>query len=264
MEANIIKRAAAAIDCIRTHINLLRSFIYKYKFKTADEEIVFFKEIKPLFLSRQIYYISLYSIETKMPPGGEKVTKEYLERALEMLKVYFDENSEFYSYYRSGSNYLDHKYFVRGNHDLQLITDSSCFESDPRFSTGYDYKIAKIIANNELQQYLEKKLHTKQKPATPQIPQIHPGMELQWTESKAALVEVIYALYFQGGIENGNAEPAGIRDIASFFESMFKVQLGDVYRVFLDIRSRKSGQTKFLDNLKENFLKHLNDSLDKI
>lgn len=52
----------------------------------------------------------------------------------------------------------DEYYFVRGNADLRLCTDSAQFDKDPNFSTGYDYKVAKIIANEMLRIYLNKRL----------------------------------------------------------------------------------------------------------
>ena len=42
--------------------------------------------------------------------------------------------------------------------DLRLCTDSAQFDKDPNFSTGYDYKVAKIIANEMLRIYLNKRL----------------------------------------------------------------------------------------------------------
>ena len=68
---------------------------------------------------------------------------------------YFDNNLDFYKYYRTGSNFLDHKYFVRGKYDIRLTLDTFYFETDPLFSTSHDYKVAKIIANDLLQVYLE-------------------------------------------------------------------------------------------------------------
>ncbi|WP_417364554.1 RteC domain-containing protein [Galbibacter sp.] len=38
--------------------------------------------------------------------------------------------------------------------------------------------------------------------------------------------------------------------MAKGFEDLFSIQLGDYYRIFLEIRMRKNNQTKLLDFLK--------------
>ena len=49
-------------------------------------EIDFFKNIKPKFTSKLIYYNAIYKIESKKPHGGERVLKKYLNNELEKLK----------------------------------------------------------------------------------------------------------------------------------------------------------------------------------
>nr|WP_290861521.1 RteC domain-containing protein [Flavobacterium sp.] len=41
--------------------------------------------------------------------------KNYLNYELEKLKRYFDDNIDFNKYYRTGNNYLCHKYFTEEN-----------------------------------------------------------------------------------------------------------------------------------------------------
>ena len=69
-----------------------------------------------------------------------------------------DNELEFYKYFRSGNNYLDYKYFLRGKFDVKLALSSYYFETDTNFSTSHDYKVAKILANDLIQLYLENKL----------------------------------------------------------------------------------------------------------
>jgi hypothetical protein len=84
---------------------------------------------------------------------------------------------------------------------------------------------------------------------------------LEWTESKSALVELIYALHYQGAVESSKA---GIKEIAACFESLFRIELGDYYRTFTDIKLRKSGRAKFLESLKDNLLKKLDEADGRI
>ncbi|NQX97533.1 MAG: RteC domain-containing protein [Flavobacteriales bacterium] len=47
------------------------------------------------------------------------------------MKSFFDDNLDFYRYFRTSSTYLDHKYFVRGRQDIRLRLDSRFYKSDP-------------------------------------------------------------------------------------------------------------------------------------
>ena len=49
-----------------------------------------------------------------------------------ICKECFEENVDFYGYYRTHSTYLDHKYFVRRKLDVKLSLDSFVFESDAK------------------------------------------------------------------------------------------------------------------------------------
>jgi len=83
---------------------------------------------------------------------------------------------------------------------------------------------------------------------------------LNWTESKAALVELIYALHSSHSINDGRAD---IKTIAKLFERIFSLGLGDVYHTFSEIRNRKIEQTKFIDLLKDSLLIKMKDTDDK-
>ena len=63
-----------------------------------------------------------------------------------------------FKYYRSGSTYLDHKYFLRSSFDIKMSIDSYYFEADTSFSTSHDFKVAKILANDLIQLYIENQL----------------------------------------------------------------------------------------------------------
>ncbi len=108
---NQIKKCENAIDIILKSIINVKKIVAKNNFKTETEEILFFKELKPLFTSKLIYYNMIYKIEMKKPNGGNRILKKYYNNELLKLKAFFDNELEFYQYYRSGSTYLDYKYF---------------------------------------------------------------------------------------------------------------------------------------------------------
>src|SRR5690606_41664277 len=89
-------------------------------------------------------------IETKKPYRAKPIRK-YLNKELKKLNRFFDNNLDFYKYYRSNNSFLDESFFVRGNHDIKLWLDTYYFQTDHSFSTSHDYKVAKIIANDLIQ-----------------------------------------------------------------------------------------------------------------
>lgn len=245
-----IQRIETIIVLIVNSLAELKAFVLEKGFKDTKEEILFFKYQKPAIVSKLIYYNAIYKIETKKPYGNGKSLKKYFNIELTKLKRYFDNNLEFYKYHRTNNSFIDEKLFVRGRHDIKLSLDTFYFEADHRFSTSHDYKVAKIIANDLIQVYLEDQLtnnHPKNETET---------TTLTWTGSKTSLTELIYALFSQGVFDNGNAD---IKVIAKTFETAFNINLGDFYHTYLELKSRKMNRTKFLDSLRDALIKKMDE-----
>ena len=145
--------------------------------------------------------------------------------------------------------------FLRGNHDIKLWLDTYYFQSDHSFCTSHDYKVAKIIANDLIQVYVEDKLYN-----TTQENKSKVSKKLKWTGSKVALIELIYALHYQNVFDNGNND---IREVAQYFESAFGIDLGNFYQTYLELRNRKMNRTKFLDTLREELIRRMDERDEK-
>ena len=256
-----IKKCEQAITVILKSINELKKAATKTNFKSKSEEIQFFKEVKPLFTSKLIYFNLVYRIEMKKPNGGNKILKKYYNNELLKLKAFFDNELEFYQYFRSGSTYLDYRYFLRGEFDIKLALDSYYFESDKSFATSHDFKVATILANDLIELYLENQLLMLENNENSEKSQRKPNVKLTWTGSKVALIELIYALHTEGVFNNGAAD---LKDIAEYFEHTFEIDLGQYRRVFLEIRARKNDRTKFLTTLNDSLQKRMENSDDII
>lgn len=258
---DVLKQSEASVEVCKNAFGKLKQVAIKHKFKEPPEEITFFKTIKPQFASKLIFYTEIFTITCKQPNGSHKTQRKYFLNELDKLKAFFDANLDFYQYYRMQSTYLDDKYFMRGKHDIRLYPDAHLFETDPKFSTNCDYKISKIIANDLLSVYLNTKLESLERKENITHSKISstPKTKLKWTGSKVALIELVYALYAAGVFNDGKTD---IKEIADYFETAFNIELGDYYRTYLEIRIRKSGRTKFLDSLKDSFIKKM-DQLDE-
>ncbi len=251
-----IQKTETVIKLIVQSLSDLKEYVLKNGFKNLDEEIHFFKFQKPTIVAKLIYYNAIYKIEVRKPYGAKPI-KKYLNKELKKLKRFFDNNLEFYKYYRSNNSYIDEKLFVRGKHDIKLWLDTYYFESDQSFSTSHDYKVAKIMANDLIQVYIEDQLHNyniEQGDILRDLP------KLNWTGSKASLIELIYALHYQGIFNNGTTD---IRLIAKYFENMFNIDLGDFYHTFLELKNRKVNRTKFLDALRDGIIRKMDEQDEK-
>lgn len=254
----LIKKSELSISVLQSALAKLKNYIYKHKFKTQAEEIIFFKHLKPKLFSKLIYHVKVYNIEMHRPNGSDKAKKKYLQNELNNIEQFFNKNLDFIKYYRTQKTYLDHKYFVRGKQDLSLTLDSFFFETDAKFSTSHDFKISKIIANELLEIYLKHEIDTldkKDNNAPKNI--VVPKVKMSWTASKASLIELIYALQCVGAFNHTNAS---VKDIVNYFETVFNIDLNHFYTTFQEIKERKSSQTIFLKALQEALQKRIDEA----
>ena len=253
---DIIETSLSMVHRLQTVLSDLRTKIQTYVFPTKEDEILFFKVQKPEILGRLLFFYKIYRIETQCPNGSDEVIKGYISRELDNLTYFFNRNLDFYQYYRSHSTLYDEYYFVRGKSDLRLCTDSAQFDKDPNFSTGYDYKVAKIIANEMLRIYLNKRLVKLE--TNNQIEdnlQTYLKYPFRFTGKKVFLIELGYSLVTSGDINNGNVE---IKEMMKFLSSVFQVDLGDYYAAYIAMKERKD-QTAYLHHLIDCLVKRMNE-----
>ncbi len=239
----IPSRASKSLAAIKYSLDELKAFVYQYKFHSKSEEVEFFKELKPVLSSQYYYYEKLLTLKIGEPLGDISCLKAYYFHEIEQLRKYLMTHKEFYAYCLSGSTDLDEVYFVPRKSAL-LAPDI-----DSRFSTGHDSILAVILANQMIKEHLDVLIKNLSPDPIGNSP-------LTWTAKKAYLVELIYALHAVEAFNNGKAE---IKQIANLFESLFNVSLGNFYRHFSEIGIRKSGQTNFIDQLKERLEQKMNE-----
>ncbi|GAA4802597.1 RteC domain-containing protein [Olivibacter ginsenosidimutans] len=264
-EIKIVNEASGSLDealkmisYLQEVLIALKASVVKEGFDSEWEEINFFRNVKPGVLGKLIYYNKVYRIECACPLGSEKIYRNYFSNQIKELKQEFEENifnSEFYRYYRSGRNDRDQTFFRLGNINLYDGLNSFVFEIDHHFSTYYDYKVARIIANDLLQNYLHLKIDSiedsnfKDEEAT---------KDIFWTSSKNALVELIYAMYASGAVSHGKV---GIRKLSMIAQIVFSVSLGDLHHAFHRMKTRAGSRTAFLDHLKISLEEYMDKDL---
>ncbi|MBY0487994.1 MAG: RteC domain-containing protein [Flavobacteriaceae bacterium] len=235
------------VEVIEEKITELHNWLKTHSFCSQEEEILFFKEIKPKIVAELIYYNKMLDLEANAPTA-KKIKTKYFEDELKEIADYIRKNKIFYQYYRSKATHNDSKYFTRNRSNKLRYYESHIINYDTRVSTSHDYNAAMIKANDLIVNYLESKIEQLKNKTTNQ--NILTKNTMQWTGNKIDLVELIYALNTQKVFNNGKSD---IKEIASYFSKIFNIDVEEgIYRGYLDIKSRKITRTKFLNSLSEN------------
>ncbi|CUP69816.1 MULTISPECIES: RteC domain-containing protein [Bacteroidales] len=258
---DIVENSLSMVHRLQAVLNDLKTKLQTYSFPAKEDEITFFKTQKPEILGRLLFFYKIYRIETQCPNGSDDVIRSYINRELDNLTYFFNRNLDFYQYYRSHSTLYDEYYFVRGKSDLRLCTDSAQFDKDPNFSTGYDYKVAKIIANEMLRIYLNKRL-VKLETNTQVEDNLQKCLKypFRFTGKKVFLIELGYSLVSSGDINNGNVE---IKEMMNFLGTVFQVELGDYYAAYIAMKERKKDRTAYLSRLQDSLVKRMDEDDSK-
>lgn len=225
-ENSFLNKTTEKQKIISALMQKIENTIESKPFKSPIEEIEYYKHQKPRLLRYQIYFENVLRIEEKFPIGTKKQLKAYLKKEEISLSNFYKKNQEAFIYARRNQTHSDHVYFTQLNLNKDLM--------------------AAIYAAEMLQEYLKekRKIITKTLEATPQKP-LPFDTKLNWTDTQAGLVEIIYAIHAKGCINDGNAT---IKAIVETLEAVFNINISDYRRTFQDIKNRHQS-ARFLNKL---------------
>lgn len=246
-----LQRIEKSILIAEKAIKSLRNYLLSNSLQAQEDEIIFFKITKPQITSKLYFFIECRNILLRKLPMDNKSLLKFYKKELKKLITYLKENQGFYQYLHSGDTSLDHKLFTRNQPDINTWFDTSYYSSDPNFSTPADNLVAKIYAQELLIETLKKQIAklNNQKSTN--------SKKYQWTENKIDLVELIYAIHAKASINKGDIE---ISEIASIFSEVFNEDLGNIYRIYAEIKIRKN-PTRYIDQLKDKLLQKIDIEL---
>lgn len=256
---SIIDEGYVMVSFLRKQLTDLKKAVLSSGFATVQDEINFFKHVKPEILGKLIYYNKILRIESYSPTAEALAEVYYAEQLKQLKKEHMKHitGSEFYQYYRSGRTDKDEFFFRLGNINFFDGMNSFFFEVDWEFSTYYDYKIARVIAFDLLYAYLTNIGIRSEKTISVSYDTGETG-EFSWTDSKNALIELIYALHISGSVSNGRA---GLRRISNLFEEVFEINLGDIHHAFHRMKYRTGEKASYLHFLKNSLEQYMDKDL---
>jgi hypothetical protein len=237
-DTDMLKRSQKAIALSRHQLSALRETVKAKGFQSQEDEIHFFKKIKQIPFSYLIYYLEVYAFESQF----SKINVDQLHAFINGIKnrtyQFLMDHLDFVNYIEQGQTHLDMCFFTRGNAVQIMMMHTGDYFYDLHFNTSHDMLLAKVTAYRKFLDYLE---YQSQKYSNTSY-----RSKLKWTSSKVALTELVYALYHSRVLNNGKLE---IKEIAHALQNLFNFELGDFYKIYSEIRLRKTGRTKFLDEL---------------
>jgi hypothetical protein len=244
--SNEVEKAKKIIIFIEDILKQLTDWLKNHLFETIQEEIKFFKEIKPNIVAKLIFYKEILSLVASLPLDKSKRIKHF-EKKLDAINHFYRKNREFIKYIKSHSTHFDELYFTRKKYKDIFLNDCSVIIHDAKLCTSHDYLLAEVIAFELLALHIENRIDNLNQSCA--ITNNQFKSNLHWTEKKVDLVELIYALHEAKVFDNGQAD---IKEITHVFEKAFQIELEDnIYGNFNAIKKRKTDQTRFLSHLQK-------------
>jgi hypothetical protein len=94
------------------HAGMLCAWVSMFRFENEEDEICFFKEIKPRFTSGIEFYKKMYQAFL-FRPAGNKEQVPFYEYEIDKIDKFLTDNAGFYQYYKNGLTTHDDNFFIR-------------------------------------------------------------------------------------------------------------------------------------------------------
>jgi len=134
--------------------SILRNEITHHEFETLQEEICFFKQLKPLFTTEVEYYGLYYHAQLFKNGVYDPVKiEQFWTREASRLDKFIAEHRNFYEYYKAGETDKDKWYFTR-----TYLNNSSVNEPDARASSNHDHLISSLLALERYHEFVQTEL----------------------------------------------------------------------------------------------------------
>lgn len=227
-----------SLELIKDALKDFKAIVMNNSFNSVEDEIVFFKEIKPFVLSRFLFltfviqHDNLYFISPKS-------AEFHVKKMLKEKKSFLAEYKTYIIQLKSCSLKKEGEYFVRNQFSPPICSVYSEVLLNIQFCTFHSEILSIFKSYKLIQNFLDLK---KENSTSTNI-----GIPLKWTQNKTALIELIYALHYSNAINSGNGS---IKDLKNVFETVFNVKLGNVYRAYHDFKRREI-RTPFIASLRK-------------
>lgn len=238
----IVTRARQCFLVTKQILQKLKEFLSDYQFMNDEEEILFFKELKPSLQKENIFWSEIFYIESKRPKGDKKTIEKYYLNHIWHINEFFQRNYILYTYYITDFEEENRRLFLRKSDSDSLFPEYEDIDLDNNFSTINSYKIARFMALEEVTTYLSSNLDLLRSnvrsdtSATDLKPMVFTG-------TKAQFIEWVLGTHYSGVLNNGKST---IKETFAYFQNMLSIKVANHYGYFQSMRIRKKVRTPFL------------------
>lgn len=136
------------------HWGRLKELMKDYSFADDEEEIWFFKVIKPKFTALIEYYTLVYHAELFMPSLTEDNTHAFWRKEKEKINRFYLQQEAFCEYYKSGDTCMDYIYFLRKHAEGCRNCFNKLYDTDNSLVTAYSNTISSMLAYDMYDEYI--------------------------------------------------------------------------------------------------------------
>ena len=151
------ERAEKCFWITRNYGTKLKLLIRDRDFSDENEEICFFRNVKPQFVC-YIEYFLLISEALSVVPGKRDAAIAFWEEERSRFQAFRKNYESFVGYYESGQHNSDMTYFLRENNELKSMPNLHIFDTDIDWCTSHDRLVRNYLAFKEYEEYCNKKL----------------------------------------------------------------------------------------------------------
>ncbi|MCB0447477.1 MAG: RteC domain-containing protein [Gelidibacter sp.] len=234
------------IGYCQTILETYRKHVSEKGFSDEATEIRFFKQDKQIPLSYIIQYSKQLAFELEFQNLVLGMDQDFIIKKIEAINTFFSMHQDFGVYMGLELENRDAFYFTRKHKESLHYMHFQEYRFDPEFNTSHDLLLATMTANRRFLGFLQgkQKVLNVNNQGTEVI-----RTPLQWTGSKASLVELGISLTHSGDINHGNAPK---KEIILLLGDILGVDLRDHENTASRLKNREN-PTRYLDYLKSCF-----------
>ena len=200
-----------------------------YNFAGPEEEVEYFKMIRPEFYKYGIYYERILDLELHRPLADHK----YYSKQNKLLVQESREMLELIAYYRMGETQRDKELFSKAANHRDVYALIKALEMLEKYLSNDNRSLDEKIAENST---------------------------LKWTGTQAEFAEMVNTLQLMRVINNGDATNT---EISEFLSRMLNVEITDIHTTTHEIMQRKE-PARFLLKAVEAMRKKQQELFDRI
>ena len=232
----------------------LNTIVSKHEFSSIEEEIKFFKYVKPKLLMEQHYCYHRAQLLQKYVNLSKDARDKVVTSKLRRIDTYFQVHHDFCTYYELGHTDKDQEYFVRLSSRSTINLDYNLVDKDFNTTSEKGHAVGKMLSKKKLSDYLQKVLHLDPLHNMSQGLQIVGKLNFKGTHTE--LVELIYALKAADLLDDS------IVRVSEVLNYVFDVSNLQTYKIWQKIKERKIDQTKLMTKMQQSLLKQITKEIE--